>query len=326
MEDSQNSSLVSHNIKITQIENIKEFTEIYNKLICCICLDIPFTSLQCYKCESVICDDCNEIFKIAGKKCVTPKCPGDIRKSNKFIREVVSMLKLTCMYCNKKGIEFSFYNKHLNESCDGYKLSINKKEMFLYDIKEKAQLINDLTAQVNEVKLSTTMGILNKTPKKSEINYSKDAVRNALLTFNLPLPNKMELYNAAVKGNLPQFKDLIINKKYPIFEEISAKNFYWTSLHYAMHYGNTTISFYIFDLLRESGKFEMALNLYSADGRCPLLCLLRSNNFSDNNEKKREVFQKVLERYGDIMKISPDVKKELKIRNMYDMLKKFKKD
>ena len=60
----------------------------------------------------------------------------------------------------------------------------------------------------------------------------------------------MILYQAAVKGELSDFKKLI-DKNYPLLEEVSAANFFWTPLHYAMHYGKMEIAFYILDILKK---------------------------------------------------------------------------
>ena len=149
---------------------------------------------------------------------------------------------------------------------------------------------------------------------------NKDSLRNSLITFNLSVTQKMEMYNACVEGRLTEFKNLVQISKYPVLEEVSAHNYYWTPLHYAMHYGQVEIIKFIFEHLRKQGKLDAAMRLESNDGRCPILCLLRSNNL--NIDKKKEILNTVLSLHNFSM--SPEAKKEAKNRDMENLLKKFK--
>ena len=92
------------------------------------------------------------------------------------------------------------------------------------------------------------------------------------------------------------FKSLITGsggkKNYPIFEELSQKQFYWTALHYAMHYGCWDIIKFIFEFLYPLNLVNIALDLKTRDLRCPLLCLLQSNSIT--REKKKEIFEKII--------------------------------
>ena len=95
----------------------------------------------------------------------------------------------------------------------------------------------------------------------------------------------MILYQHTVKGDLNEFKKLI-ERGFPILEEVSAANYYWTPLHYAMHYGKMEIAFFILDLLTQQGKYNMAMELESNDKRTPVLCLLKSNALSLSDKKE----------------------------------------
>ena len=128
----------------------------------------------------------------------------------------------------------------------------------------------------------------------------------------------MVLYQQTVRGDLNEFKKLI-DKGFPILEEVSAANYYWTPLHYAMHYGKMEIAFYILDLLTQQGKYNMAMELQSNDNRTPVLCLLKSNALSLSD--KKEYFTKLVQRY----KIYCDERtiKEIKNRNLEDIYKAY---
>ena len=144
--------------------------------------------------------------------------------------------------------------------------------------------------------------------------YTQDELRRELITNRLDVNSKMILYQNTVKGDLNEFKRLI-DKGYPILEEVSAANYYWTPLHYAMHYGKMEIAFFILDILTSQGKYNMAMELESNDKRTPVLCLLKSNALSLTD--KKEYFTKLVQRY----KIYCDERtiREIKNRNLEDI-------
>ena len=148
--------------------------------------------------------------------------------------------------------------------------------------------------------------------------YSQDELRNELITNKLDVNSKMVLYQQTVRGDLNEFKKLI-DKGFPILEEVSAAKYYWTPLHYAMHYGKMEIAFYILDLLTQQGKYNMAMELQSNDNRTPVLCLLKSNALSLSD--KKEYFTRLVQRY----KIYCDERtmKEIKNRNLEDIYKTY---
>lgn len=315
MED---KTLVCRNINASQIMNTDILKQLSKEFVCCSCLKIPIIPLECTKCMSILCDDCHEIIKISGRFCVTPKCPAAIQKANKFLREILSKLIIRCAFCKNKDMPYTLYNKHL-AICEAYKISINKKADLIAQIKYKTDQIEKICYQLNEIKLSKTMEIITRKSKSKHPENETDLIRRKLITSNLENSGKMEMYNATINGNLEKFKELILIRKYPIFEEISAKNFFWTSLHYAMHFGQVQIIFFIFDLMLKLGKVDVALKLVSADGRCPLLCLLKSNSLEQ--EKKICILEQILRKYGKSITISKYVKRELKVRKMTSILK-----
>lgn len=140
-----------------------------------------------------------------------------------------------------------------------------------------------------------------------------------LITNKLNVNSKMTLYQAAEKRELNDFKKLI-TREFPLFEEISASNFYLTPLHYAIHYGKMEIAFYILDTLKDQGKYRMAMESESNDHRTSVLCLLKSNTLSLLD--KMEYFIKLLQRY----EVYPDERslREIKNTNLDDIYKLFK--
>ena len=154
---------------------------------------------------------------------------------------------------------------------------------------------------------------------KIEVKYTQEELRKELITNKLDVNSKMILYQAAVKGELSDFKKLI-DKNYPLLEEVSAANFFWTPLHYAMHYGKMEIAFYILDILKKQGKYRMAMELESNDHRTPVLCLLKSNALSLSD--KKEYFTRLIQNYD----IYPDERtlREIKNRNLEEIYKRYR--
>ena len=201
---------------------------------------------------------------------------------------------------------------------------INKKissvEELTKVVKEKETKIDELTAELENLKIngSKYKSSFGDTPYNKDV-MTKEQLRSNLMTFSLPVNQKMELYNAAVEGRLADFQNMVLNKKYPVLEEVSAHNYFWTPLHYAMHYGQSDIIFFILEQIKTSGVLDLSMRLQSDDGRCPILCLLRSNSLS--LEKKKDIMERLLSKYQ--FDISADVKKEMRNRDMESILRKY---
>jgi hypothetical protein len=298
------------------VENIHELQQMISSLNCCICLEIVKNPYECEMCESLYCEDCWDVMKIAGKKCVI-NCNAPVKVANKFLRDMLSKLKITCNTCGKTGIKYNIYVKHMDACVLNRKIST--VEELNKTIREKQYRIDELSAEIDNLKINGDKA--KSSTSLQSVSYSKEQLRTMLMTFNLNVQQKMELYNAAVEGRINEFKSLINDKKYPILEEVSAHNYYWTPLHYAMHYGQEEIINFILSVLDSAGNLSLAMKLQSDDGRCPLLCLLRSNSLS--TDKKKNMLEKSFARYD--FEISPEAKKEIRNRDMDYILKKYNK-
>ena len=306
--------MASHNLKVEQIENIKEMNEYRKFIICYVCLEIPVVAMECGLCESIICDDCQVVLGIAMMPCAVAKCTGKIKKANKFIRDILSKIKISCDYCKSKGVEYKDYLKHLEE-CKGYKAADQAKVKLLKEVKDLTVKLERLSERADYVRQNSKSKSTDKSLNKRD-TISKEMVRNSLMTFELPVAKKKELYNATIQGDLKEFKKLVVEKKYPVFEEISAKDYYWTSFHYAMHYGQLDIILFIFEYLFAQKKLEVGLLVTSSDDRCPVMCLLKSNHL--DSEKKKIILTKLTSKFK--FKMSSAVKDELRRRLMNDLL------
>jgi hypothetical protein len=304
------------------IENFEECKDFIKNINCCICLDIVSYPLECENCESLYCEDCWDRLNQSGRKCVI-NCTAPVKKANKFIYSMLNQLRIKCPSCQKSGIEYEIYIRHA--SACSITRNISTEEELLKKNKEllnKKYLLEKEFDRIQKLSLNLRK-LVNEAFKTETINdnINKEQIRNSLITTKLELSQKMELYNKTVEGNLTEFKNLILVKNYPILEEISAVNYYWTSLHYAMHYGQEEIVLFILDYLCKCNLLELSMKLESNDGRCPLLCLIKSNTLQ--LEKKKEIIEKILTTYE--FELNEGVKKEMKNRDMESILLKFKK-
>ena len=293
------------------IENIGEFPEnVLQSLECCICIELVKEPVECQGCQSIYCKECWEQLKIAGKGCVM-RCKEKVEKANKFLFDILKRLKLKCPICEEGGLNYPKFLLH-------YDCCVIAKKYGTID--ELTKLENEKDEEIEKLKQDIEKLKSNKYSVEEEINYSQDDIRKELITNKLDVNSKMLLYQTAVKGDLNEFKKLI-SKGYPLLEEVSAVTFYWTPLHYAMHYGKMEIAFYIMDTLREKGLYNKAMALESNDKRTPVLCLLKSNALSSRN--KEECFTRLVQRYP--IKANEHVLKEIRNRNLEDIYKKYQK-
>lgn len=296
-----------------QIENFLDYADMLGSLSCCICLDVVRNPVECQNCESLYCDECWNLLKISNKKCVI-NCTAPVVRANTFVYQILNKLLIKCTTCNKGGIPYPKYVLHL-DSCimsNKYGTEIELDKI----IQEKTKQLDDLNAKINHTNSASTLANTYYIVEK----LTKEEIRQKLVTFSLPVNKKMELYNAAVEGRLNDFKSLIINQKFPLLEEVSAHNYFWTPLHYAMHYGKIDIVFFILDSLKEQGKLDLVMKLQSNDNRCPILCLLKSNHL--HYDIKKDYLERILNRYS--FDISPEVTKEIKNRNFDHLLKQYR--
>lgn len=239
------------------------------------------------------------MLEIRGKKCGMNCGESKMVKANKFVFDVLNKLRITCDQCSQKGIPYSTYIIH-EELCT---------------INEKYGKINELERILKEKENE----ILSSKVYKSNEVLSDDELRKRLITFNLDVNQKMQLYQAAVEGNLAEFKDLTTFKKYPLLEEVSAPKYFWTPLHYAMHHGQKDIIFYILDTLNQKGELNNVMNLKSADNKTPILCLLKSNTVT--LDKKKSLVNAILQKYK--FNMSSELKTEMRNRNMENLIPQY---
>jgi hypothetical protein len=300
------------------VENFNEVEELIKSLSCCICLEIVKNPYECENCESLYCYECWNMMKITGKNCVYD-CKTPIIKAKKFIFNMLSKIRFRCQDCQKRNIPYQVYLSHL-EICllNNKNMNIEVANGLLAEAKAKVEKLNKELEAVKADK--SHFNSINSANNEDNdlILLNREQIRNKFLTSVLNTAQKKELYNAVFEGSLDTFRNLVENKKFNIFEEVSAKTFYWTSFHYAMHYGQLNIIFYIMDHYKQNLNYIMRLE--SNDGRCPILCLLKSNAL--NSVAKKDLLLKIFAKYNFL--ISAEVIREFKNRDMDSLIEKYK--
>ena len=292
------------------ISNYDEYKLLLDEMICPICLKVLLDPIECNECQAIICDNCYFILKSAEKNCFNEGCKGTYIKANKFVREILSNLSIKCHGCMKDNIKYTDYLSHI-KTCEGYLSSPILKK--LISINQKTEEIERLKKEKEKLVKET----------RQRITLSDQELRNRYLTNTLQNNDKMNFYQSVIDGNLEAYKRYILGtygEKYNIFEEVSAPGYGWTTFHYAMHYARWNIIKFIFEYLIQTNKLEIGLRLKSKDGRCPLLCLLKSNALKP--DVKKDTFTKIITNF--VIPVSKKTKKELNNRNLGDLISKIR--
>ena len=293
------------------ISNYDEYKLLLDEMICPICLKVLLDPIECDKCQAIICDNCYFILKSADKNCFNEGCKGKYIKANKFVREILNNLNIKCCGCGKDNIRYADYLTHI-QACESYLSN---------PILKKLAIINQKTEEIE--KLRKEKEDLMKEARKKNMLTDQE-LRAKYLTNKLSTDDKMRFYQSVIDGNLEAYKRFVQGTQYSqpfnIFEEVSAPGYGWTTFHYAMHYAKWNIIKYIIEYLFNNNKVEIGFKLKSKDGRCPLLCLLKSNALKP--DIKRETFAKIISNFT--IPVSEEVIKELKNRQLTDLIDSIK--
>lgn len=310
--------LVNNSIRPSQIMNKDIFTTLLDDLVCLVCLNIPLEPLQCSTCDMVVCKDCLEILYLSEKNCLSPECQKSktntkvlYSKATKYLKEILSKLKVKCCFCNSEEVNYEKYPNHL-ELCLDYKALEYKREDFIKELQESREKEELLSIELLSIKSNSK-----KTSEDSSETIKK--LREKYVVNTLSANVKRQYHDSILKGNLETFRSYVEVNKFPIFEEISAKGYYWTPLHYSMHYGKRNIIKYLLDRLKSFNLYDDAMKLRSNDLRCPVLCLLKSNSLK--NDEKKNLFEFLLENYD--INVTLAIKKEANAREFGSLLNKF---
>ena len=284
------------------LENMNCLATFAKNFNCAICLDIVRNPYECSKCSTLYCAGCWENMQIAGKPCVY-KCVEKVAPAGKFVSSILANLTFTCEFCSKKGIKYHIYVKHI-EVCEAFKNN--------FSVKDLKAMLSEKEEELDKLKEKTSTA----NPKASvfmDDALDPETIRSMCMTVDMTPKGKFEMHSVITQDDLKSLKNLIENQGASVLEEISAPGHFWTPIHYAMHYGSYQIIAYLLIKLQEHNILDLAMLLQSKDGRCPLLCLLRSNKME--RDQKKQLIQKIMQNFPNI-KLSKAVITELKNKNI----------
>jgi hypothetical protein len=272
-----------------------------DSLICCVCLNLVYNPIECTICETLLCTSCYDFNKANGINCVTKRCFGMYKKINRHVREILSLLTIRCQSCG--DLSYSEYYTHINH-CISNKRYTNA--ILRNELKHKSDRLNALE---NEFKI-LGMKLLNFKQNNLTMlsKLPMEQLRDVIMTYDLPIKKKNHIYQSVIQGDIKEVMKLFYVGNYPLLEEISKKGYFWTALHYAMYYGQYEIICLILNKLLQEGILALAMRLESNDGRCPLLCLLKSSYIDKSN--KYELIEKLFVKFN--LNLSVQVKTEVK--------------
>lgn len=115
-------------ISPADIYNIDEANNIKELLICPICLNILISPVQCNKCNKCFCKSCIDIYRHTNTKCPF-RCMNPLYLENKFVNNVLSILKFKCKNKCGKIINYQDLEKHYEEECDKIDFKTKYKEL-----------------------------------------------------------------------------------------------------------------------------------------------------------------------------------------------------
>jgi len=113
------------------------FEDIYNKtetsnmkdlLTCPICLNILMSPVQCNKCNKCFCKICIDNYTNSKSKCPF-RCDNPLYNQNKFVENVLAILKFKCKNGCDKIIKYEDLQKHYQEDCDKIDYKAKYKEL-----------------------------------------------------------------------------------------------------------------------------------------------------------------------------------------------------
>jgi hypothetical protein len=112
-------------ISVDKIINKNEFKILGDNTICSICQEVFYEPVQCQSCQNCFCKECILSWMKKSKACPF-KCEKPEYKENRFVNNILSILKFKCDNGCDKEIQYSEITKHYEEDC----VKINFKEKY----------------------------------------------------------------------------------------------------------------------------------------------------------------------------------------------------
>ena len=142
----------------------KNETENLNDLITCpICLNLLISPLQCNQCNKCFCKGCINDYEKKNNYVCPFKCENPEYNPNKFVNNVLSILKFKCKNGCDKIIKYDELEKHYQEDCDKidfkakYKVLLKKYKELKKLAEDNGLSLDDLNPDGNQINSDNQM-------------------------------------------------------------------------------------------------------------------------------------------------------------------------
>ena len=167
-------------ISLDDIYNTNEVQNMKELIKCPICLNVLMSPVQCNKCNNCFCKLCINTYEDSKIKCPF-RCEYPIYQENKFVKNVLSILKFKCKNGCSEIIKYEELEKHYEEDCK--KIDFKKK-------------YKDLLKRYKELKRQK-----DKTPPQMNTNNMPNNIPYGNMGYNMMPYNNMMPYHNMIANN-----------------------------------------------------------------------------------------------------------------------------
>ena len=192
-----NQIIVDNNEKLEispeDIYNRNEVENMEDLITCPICLNILFSPVQCNICNKCFCKICIKNYNDSRNKCPF-RCINPKYLENKFVNNVLSILKFKCKNGCNQIINYDNLEKHYEEDCDKIDFKTKYKELLI-----KYNALKNVNNNMNYNNMNNNM--MN--------NNNMIRANNTMINYNMMRNNNniMNMENN-VNNNLNAMEDL----------------------------------------------------------------------------------------------------------------------
>ena len=194
----------------TEVENMLEL------LKCPICLNILMTPVQCNKCNNCFCKLCIDHYQDSKIKCPF-RCENPAYLENKFVKNVLSILKFKCKNGCDKIIKYEELEKHYEEDCE----KIDYKAKYKGLLKKYKELKKEYDKVKPKININNNMGM----GMMNNMSMNNIGMNNmSMMNMNNMGMNNMGMMNMGMNNNNNNGNNNNIMEMTNIFNRIMRQN------------------------------------------------------------------------------------------------------
>ena len=214
MSNNLNNNLINidYNEKLEispdDIYNINEVQNMKDLLTCPICLNILITPVQCNICNKCFCEPCINNYINLNNKCPF-NCPSPQYLGNKFVDNVLSILKFQCKNGCKQIVNYNDLEKHYEEDCKKIDFQTKYKEL-LKKYKRLKQNFDQLKSKLENDSLNPSSAPQLNHPFYGYAYNNNNNINNNNTNSNI---SNNDINNNNIRNNIINNNNINNNKK-----------------------------------------------------------------------------------------------------------------